>query len=177
MVGWGQWLGEGFEIGREALVEVEVSGGVIVTKHADAELGGTRLAGVAFSSVEQRTANAKPAMTGADHEFGDQRAIARRFVERLEWNTREHHDETNDRVGVLCDKNSSRVLSTTGMHLSKVLVRHRLPSAEARIKLSLCVLELDNTGATGVAVGVLVLTNCRGNNIAHKHKLCGNQRR
>lgn len=40
-VRWDQRLGEGFEIGREAFGEVELSGGAIVTQHADAELGGT----------------------------------------------------------------------------------------------------------------------------------------
>src|SRR5262245_14829741 len=103
---------------------------------------------MSLAGLKERAANAKSAKTSADHEFSDQGVVGWRFVERLEWNPRENHDETRDRVGMLRDKNGSGIVATTGVHLEQILVCHRIARAEARINLSLGVLELDNAGAT-----------------------------
>ena len=70
-------------------------------------------------------------------------------------------------VSVLRDKDSAGILSTPHVHVSEVLIRHGVARAETRIKLPFCVLQLDNTGATRVAIAVLELANCRSYDIAH----------
>ena len=154
-------LREHFAVRREPFANVELTGGQIVAQYSDTELGGIRLLCESFGRSEQGTANAMPARMRADHELGDQRVVARRFIEGLEWNMREDHRETDDRTGELRDEDSSRVVSTARVHVPEICVRHRVAAAESRIELPFCVLQLDHTRATRVVVTVPVRTNCR----------------
>ena len=168
MAGWLERLGKDLAVRCEAFADVELTCREIVTKHSDAQFGGIRLVCEAFGRLEQCPADAVPARAGADDEFGDQRVVARRFIEGLEWDIREDHSETDDLTGELSDEDSSRVVSTARVHVSEIVVRHRVATAEARIKLAFCVLQLDNTGPTCITVAVPVRTNCGSRDIAHE---------
>ena len=170
---WLERLGEDLVVRCKAFADIELTRREIATQHSNAEFGGTRLECEAFGRLEQRPADAVPARAGADYKFGDQRVMARRFVERLERDTREKHDEADDRISVLRDEDGAGILSTPQVHVSEIFVRHGVARAETRIKPPFCVLQLDNTGPTCVAVAVLELANRKSSIIAHKDNSVG----
>jgi len=70
------------------------------------------------------------------------------LVERIEWNAREHHRQTDDSAVVLGHEDRPGVLAATHMHLPQVLVGHVVSMTKTRIHLPLGVLQLGDARAT-----------------------------